>query len=82
MYFSLDNSLAEIAGILGISRQSVRDSIVSATDSLKNLDSKLQLTKKFKKIYEVVESEIEFAKNSNDKERETRMTEILTILED
>ena len=82
MYFSLDNSLAEIANILGISRQSVRDSILAATESLNNFDNKLHLMEKFKKIYEVVEAELEFAKNSKCKESEARMTEILTVLED
>ncbi len=82
MYFSLDNSLAEIANILGISRQSVRDSIVSATESLKNLDSKLHLMEKFKGIYQAVEAELEFSKNAGNKESVARMTEILTILED
>ncbi len=46
LYYDLDNSLAEIAAELGISRQGTRDVIVRAVKKLEYYEEKLGLVKK------------------------------------
>ena len=49
-YFEDDASLVEIADELGISRQAVRDSIVTSESMLDNFESKLELVKRHQKL--------------------------------
>ncbi|MEG2001544.1 MAG: sigma factor-like helix-turn-helix DNA-binding protein [Clostridia bacterium] len=81
-YYEFDNSLAEIAEMLQISRQSVRDSIVSATEALNRFESQLHLKDKFEKITNLANVEIEKAEIISNEETLARMNDILKILEE
>lgn len=81
-YYSFDNSLAEIAEVLKITRQSVRDSIVSATETLNRFESELHLKEKFEQINELVGLLMIDAEKNSDKKTIERMEEILNILEE
>lgn len=50
MYYDEDLSLAEIAEETGISRQGVRDSIQKSVRELKELEDKLGLAERFKRL--------------------------------
>lgn len=80
-YFLFDNSLAEIAEIISISRQSVRDSIVSATECLNRFENELHLKDKFEKISNLANVELERAKRNSNRETLQNMNDILETLE-
>ena len=50
LYYNEDQSLAEIADQLGITRQSVRDSLVASRRLLTDYEEKLRLKDKFDRI--------------------------------
>lgn len=54
-YYFDDVSLGEIADILTISRQAVRDSLVNAEKTLNELESKINLLEKFDKIEKLLD---------------------------
>ncbi len=54
LYYNEDQSLAEVADELGITRQSVRDSLVAARGLLLNYEEKLRLKDKFDRIRAIV----------------------------
>ena len=54
-YYNQDLSLAEIAELVGISRQGVRDGIKKAEEELFFLEERLQLQKKTNSLREVAE---------------------------
>ena len=54
-YYNQDLSLAEIAELVGISRQGVRDGIKKAEEELFFLEKRLQLQKKTNSLREVAE---------------------------
>ena len=54
-YYNQDLSLAEIAELVGISRQGVRDSIKKAEDELFFLEERLHLLKKMNSLREAAE---------------------------
>ena len=59
-YYFYDASLGEIADDLEISRQAVRDSLMSAEKTLNELENKIKLLEKFDKIEKLLdESNIE-----------------------
>lgn len=50
MYYNADLSLAEISEHIGITRQGVRDSIIRAEHTLRDLESKLKLVSRYGQI--------------------------------
>ena len=54
-YYNQDLSLAEIAELVGISRQGVRDSIKKAEDELSFLEERLHLLQRANSLREVAE---------------------------
>lgn len=54
LYYNEDQSLAEIADQLGITRQSVRDSLVASRRLLTDYEEKLRLKDKFDRIRTIV----------------------------
>ena len=46
LYFTNDCSLGEVAEVLGISRQSVKDSLTASEKALKNFEKQLKLFEK------------------------------------
>ncbi len=61
LYYNEDLSLSEIAGIIGISRQGVRDLIKKAGDELNFYEDKLGLALRFGEIQELAERLIALA---------------------
>ena len=61
LYYNDDLSLAEIADILGITRQGVRDNIKRAENVLYGMEEKLGLVKKFLEIKKDLEKVNEIA---------------------
>ena len=55
LYYNQDLSLSEIAEIVGITRQGVRDSIKRGEAYLLELEEKLHFAEKFKKLVEVTD---------------------------
>ena len=53
-YYNDDMSLAEIADSIGISRQGVRSAIKKGTDILTEMESKLGLVNRFRKVQPLV----------------------------
>lgn len=82
LYYNLDNSLAEIAEQLGISRQSVRGSILSATNALNELEGKLKIKEKLEKIEKEVEFGIENNQNGDSDSVGKAFENIRRILEE
>lgn len=56
LYYNEDLSLAEISEHIGITRQGVRDSIVRAEHTMRDMEKKLGLVSKYGKIDLVIES--------------------------
>ena len=50
LYYDEDLSLAEIADLVGITRQGVRDSIAKAREQLYDFESKLGLAERFREM--------------------------------
>ncbi len=50
LYYDEDLSLAEIADLIGITRQGVRDSIAKAREQLYDFESKLGLAERFREM--------------------------------
>ncbi len=56
LYYNEDLSLAEISEHIGITRQGVRDSIVRAEHTLRDMEKKLGLVSRYGKIDSIVSS--------------------------
>lgn len=74
LFYDFDNSLSEIAEQYGVTRQAVRDSIMKATESLENIESKLRFRAKFEKIKNLSEQ------ISQDPSIAEKIREILAVL--
>ncbi|MBQ8860024.1 MAG: YlxM family DNA-binding protein [Ruminococcus sp.] len=61
LYYNDDLSLGEVADILSISRQGVRDALTRAKKSLYNFEEKLSLCERFSKTQNGLESIISLA---------------------
>ena len=85
LYYNDDLSLAEVADILGITRQGVRDNIKRAENVLYGMEEKLGLVKKFLEIKKDIEKANEIAEtvgNKTDSEEiRTYVGEIIDILQ-
>ena len=83
LYYNEDLSLAEIAEIKGISRQGVRDSVKKSETELAELEEKLGLAEKFKKLKSEIASigdELARAANCADGETADKITEAVSRL--
>jgi predicted DNA-binding protein YlxM (UPF0122 family) len=55
LYYDCDMSLAEISDDMGITRQAVREIIIRSTNKLSDMESKLGLVEKIKKVTNILE---------------------------
>lgn len=79
MYYNDDLSLAEISEIVGITRQGVRDSIKRGETELVELETRLELFRKFKKIKSKAE-EIKKLAQSSDLGHSNEITKLIDEL--
>lgn len=70
MYYLEDNSLAEIADALSISRPAASDNLKKTEEKLKKYESKLQLVKRNEKITKLLDK-------SSDKKTADKIKEII-----
>ena len=85
LYYNEDLSLAEIAEIKGISRQGVRDSVKKSETELTELEEKLGLAEKFKKLKSEIASigdELARAAKSADSESAEKITDAVSRLKE
>ena len=76
MYYNEDMSLSEIADVLGITRQGVRDLIKKAGDELLLFEEKLGMAQKFRSLCDCTERAEKILNTENEGVR----TSLLTIL--
>jgi len=85
LYYNDDLSLAEIADILGITRQGVRDNIKRAENVLYKMEDDLGLVKKFLEIKKDLENVSEIAetvlKKTDSEEIKGLINEVFDVLQ-
>lgn len=74
-----DLSLGEIAEEVGISRQAVHETLTRAADKLAELETKLKVAERFRKIDYGLESALEALKRKDYQRTEYLLQEMLTI---
>lgn len=82
MYYNDDMSLAEIADVLGITRQGVRDLIVRGGDELLHYEETLHTAAKFRAISEAAEAALQEAKNAGLESVSGQIETILKTIKD
>ena len=82
LYYNSDMSLAEISAELGITRQGVRDLIVRGGEELQNLEEKLHVAEKFRKITEAADIAAGIADNIGNAELSARIAVIQNTIKD
>ena len=80
-YYDDDLSLAEIAELVGISRQGVRDQIKHAEDKLYEYENALGLFKKSQKTEDILSKLSELSKELNDSRLDSLLKELGDIQE-
>lgn len=76
LYYNDDMSLAEIASVLGITRQGVRDLIKKAGDELTFYEEKLGLARRFRDVEEYAAKAKRLVGSGGEEENE-RLTELI-----
>ncbi|MBR1971737.1 MAG: DNA-binding protein [Clostridia bacterium] len=82
LYFTNDCSLGEIAEVLGISRQSVKDSLTASEKALRNFEKQLKLFEKKNSITKRVQNVKECIDKGNTKDAYILLDDVISILEE
>lgn len=78
-YYDDDLSLSEIAELVGISRQGVRDQIKHAESELLSLENSLHLYEKSRKTDEILDKISEIAAETNDERIKALIDELRSV---
>jgi len=81
MYYNEDMSLSEIAGEIGISRQGVRDIIVKSSAMLEELEEKLGVAGKFRRINELASAAAKKAEEEKNASLSEFISSVLEIID-